>query len=246
MNIGFSTGSLTKGDYKLAISLLKRAKISTIELSSLRESEFQGLINDLDELDLKEFKYISFHAPSKLECLSEEECVNLLMKVVERKYHIIVHPDIITNYSLWMPLGKYLCIENMDKRKPIGQTVKDLEMIFKELPEASFCFDLAHVRQIDSTMLEGIDMAKRFSSRLVQLHLSDVNSDSKHESLNFEAIKSFQKISKYINSKIPCILESPVTAIKLKSEVKLASYIFDKTKFSKKESAMEYHSATLF
>ena len=232
MNIGFSTGSLAKGDFRYAIEILRHTKANVIELSALREQELMGLIDSIPDLDLSQFNYISFHAPSKLSEFSEDQLIEQLLKVAALGYSIIVHPDIITDVAKWGKLGKFLCIENMDKRKPVGRTTKDLEMIFEALPEARFCLDLAHARQVDPTMSEALLMLKRFSKRLIQIHLSSVNSTSHHESLNFEALLSYSRVSNHMDKNIPIVLESPIPPEKIGSELLLASFIFDKEKYA--------------
>jgi hypothetical protein len=231
MNIGFSTGSLALGDFQSAIKMLENSSANVIELSALRESEFDDLLNCAAHLNLKQFKYISFHAPSKLVAYSEDGVVKKLKKIIDYGWPIVVHPDVIKDFKLWRALGPFLCIENMDKRKPIGRTTSDLESIFERLPEASFCFDLAHVRQVDPTMTEAKIMLKKIGQRLQQLHVSDVNSRSIHEPLNLEAIFAFRKISHMINSNIPIILESTIQKEKIEFEMQFASLIFDDAKF---------------
>lgn len=57
-----------------------------------------------------------------------------------------MHPNAMHQPQEKARLGSCLCIENMDKRKPIGQTASDLIEIFKGLPEATFCFDIGDAR----------------------------------------------------------------------------------------------------
>jgi hypothetical protein len=230
MNIGFSTGSIAHGDFKKGIAILKEKNIKTIELSSLREVELAGLISSIDTLDLSSFNYISFHAPSKLNVYSEKVLVDMLDKVAKKQWLIIVHPDIITDFSVWKSLGKFLCIENMDKRKMVGRTSADMEVLFNKLPDATFCLDVAHARQVDPTMTEALLMLSKFGEKLKQIHLSDVNTESKHEPLNLESIIAYQRLSNYISGKTPIILESPVLKERIEEEIKIASIIFDKTK----------------
>ena len=71
-----------------------------------------------------------------------------------RNWPIVVHPDAMFDFSLWREFGNLLCLENMDKRKPVGRTVQELDRIFQELPDASFCFDIGHARQVAPTMTE--------------------------------------------------------------------------------------------
>jgi hypothetical protein len=227
---GFSTGSLAKGDFKSALNFLAAyPTVTAIELSALRESELPLLIDAIPFLSLKRYKFISLHAPSKLINYKESEIIELLLPVTRLHIPIIVHPDIISNFKIWRQLGNFLCIENMDKRKAIGRTAKDLERIFKELPEARFCLDLAHAKQVDPSMIECVKMLRQFKDRLLQFHISDVTSDSKHTSINVEAILAFRKISSLIPENIPFIIESPVPEWYIGRELMYMSSIFHKS-----------------
>ena len=237
--IGFSTGSIAFDDFQKGIELLNQSSANAIELSALRESELPALIGALDQLVLDHFQYVSFHAPSKLNQISEQELVKYLEKVMEKEWPIVIHPDIIGDFSLWKQFGSALCIENMDNRKSKGRTFEELNEIYTELPGASFCFDLAHVRQVDPTMQEGLTMIRNFSERLTQLHVSDVNSEGKHEPLNLETLLAFKKIAPLIPQNIPVIIESVVGEEKIEKELKLASYIIDYEKFNRHLYALD-------
>jgi len=50
----------------------------------------------------------------------------------------------------------------MDNRTPSGRTVSELRELFRQLPEASFCFDIGHAKQIDPTMASAILMLREF------------------------------------------------------------------------------------
>jgi hypothetical protein len=104
----------------------------------------------------------------------------------------------------------------------------DLEYFFNELPNAKFCLDLAHARQVDPTMGEARLMIKKFGNRLVQLHVSTVNAKSTHERLNVDALLAYQKITHLINPEIPIILESPVSPHSIRDEIRVAGYLFNK------------------
>jgi endonuclease IV len=225
MNIGFSTGSLAQSDFKKAIEMQERCGANAIELSALRESEIIVLLDEMDNLNLEPFKYVSFHAPSKLTNLKEGQLIELLSVLLDKAISIVVHPDIITDFNAWRIFEDQLYIENMDKRKPIGQTASHLDYIFGKLPHASLCFDLAHAKQVDPSMLEATLIATKFNDRIKQLHISDVNSLSKHERLNLEAVLAFRKLRRYLNEDVPIIIESPIKD-KLDIEIKLAKSIF--------------------
>ena len=49
-----------------------------------------------------------------------------------------------------------LCVENMDKRKPVARTVDELEAVFGELPDAGFCLDLGHARPAAESVAQAI------------------------------------------------------------------------------------------
>jgi len=209
--IGFSTGSLAFSNFRLGLQMVQGQPAAAIELSALREDELDPLVAALDQLDLAQFSYVSVHAPSEISRVPEEFVVERLQSVVNRGWPIIVHPDIVSRPELWTRFGELVCIENMDKRKPTGRTTHELAEVFQILPEASFCFDIGHARQVDPTMCEAESMLAAFRNRIKQIHLSAVGSQSKHEPLNFEAIRAFQRISQQIPQDAPVILETPVS-----------------------------------
>ena len=227
MRIGFSTGSLALGDVREGLRMVMESDANAIELSALREEELEPLINGLDDLDLSNFSYISIHAPSRLRQLSEQRVVSLLQSGAQRGWTIVVHPDVIHEFPLWQTLGDSLCLENMDKRKPTGRTVKELQSYFERLPEATFCFDIGHARQVDPTMLEARSFLRHFKFRLRQVHMSYVNSSSQHERLNFEATRAFRRVTGLIPKDTPVILETPVPEGMLDQEVQMALAIME-------------------
>ena len=227
--IGFSTGSLAYSNYKKAMKDLNHHLdlINSIELSALREEELEPLVNDMDDMDLSNYKYVSFHAPSKLVKLNERQAIALLKKVAYKNINIILHPDVINNYSLWEQFGNLLLIENMDKRKPIGRTLEELEIIFAKLPGANLCFDIAHSRQVDPTMYEAKMILNKYESKLRQIHISEVNSASRHERLSYETMLAFKKVAYLIPKDIPIVIESPVNKNEIGLEVNNVLRVLD-------------------
>ena len=102
-----------------------------------------------------------------------------------------MHPDAIRDPSHWQGFGNLLCIENMDKRKPTGRTPAELEIWFKEFPDASFCLDLGHARQVDPSMALSHDLISRFGDRMRQIHLSELDARSKHRPLSRSTVLAF-------------------------------------------------------
>jgi hypothetical protein len=217
--IGFSTGALARNDFRRALQMLADKAVNAVELSALRQDELSPLVEQLEQLELDRFQYISFHAPSAIEQSFEPTALRLLKQVAARKWPIIVHPDAMHTPRDWANLGDCLCVENMDKRKPIGQTAKDLARIFEMLPNASLCFDIGHARQVDPTMSEAWAILQRFRDRIKQLHVSEVNTQSKHDSLSLESILAFQKVSHLVPASAPIILESRVEESEINEEI---------------------------
>lgn len=217
--LGFSTGALALSDFRRALRMLQDQPVSVVELSAIREHELIPLLRSLDDLDLSQFKYVSIHAPSSFSQANELSIFRELYESRDRGWPVIVHPDTLHDFSLWRELGDLLCIENMDKRKPGGRTIRELELLFDEFPDASFCFDIGHARQVDTSMTEAYLMLKRFSSRLRQLHISEVNTLNKHDRLSFVSILDFQEVAHLIPSSTPVIIESVVAEDQIGAEI---------------------------
>lgn len=219
---GFSSGSLSKGKFKDALAMLAPYSLTAVEVSALREAELPEVVAMWPTLDLGKYEVVSLHAPSRLEEMAEGTLVQDLAWFAAQGIPVVVHPDIISDFSLWQRLGSSLLVENMDRRKPIGRTADELSRIFEQLPDARLCLDLGHAKQIDHSMHETRMILKRHGSRLAEVHLSDVNSLSGHEPLNELAIYNFQRVSNMIPPTVPIILESPVAAGRIELELKSA------------------------
>ena len=217
--VGFSTGALARGDVRQGLELLHGTNANAVELSALRQNELPELVNLLDELDLSRFDYVSVHAPSAIERDYEETALELLGDLHERGWPIIVHPDAMHNPQAWARFGELLFVENMDIRKPIGQTAPDLARIFAQLPQACLCFDIGHARQVDPTMSEAAQILLQFRGRLHQVHVSEVNAQSKHDPISLEAVMAFRRVASLIPQDAPVILESRVAEADIQKEM---------------------------
>ncbi|EYF08902.1 hypothetical protein [Chondromyces apiculatus] len=220
---GFSTGALAKGDVPHALSLLADSATRVVELSALRLHEVASLRAAAPTLDLGPYDYVSVHAPSRYERKDEPLVVDAMLDLSRRGWPIILHPDTIHDFAPWRQLGSLLVIENMDKRKPIGRTVDELHAVFEKLPEASFCFDLGHARQVDCTMTEAYALACAFRPRLRQLHVSEVSTQSRHDLLSWGSVRAFQKVAPWIPKETPMILETPAVASQIQAQIRMAA-----------------------
>jgi len=221
--IGFSTGALALADFRRALAMLEpEPEVSVIELSALRMAELAPLVRSLDGLGLERFSYTAFHAPSSVIREQEREVVAALEIVAARGWPIVVHPNAVHDWSLWRQFGRLLCLENMDKRKPIGRSVAELAGCFDKVPDASLCLDLGHARQVDPSMTGAFLLLREFGPRLMQLHLSEVGTDSRHDRLSYSASVAFQQIASFIPEAIPVVLETPVSGTEILQEIRRA------------------------
>ena len=225
--IGFSTGALAKGDFRTGLALQRtNPLLRAIELSALRDHELQPLVSGLDDLELSHFKYVSVHAPSKLVTLSERDAFSVLSEL-PLTWPIIVHPELMPTPPLWRSLERRVCLENMDNRKSNGRTLREMRQLFELLPDAEFCLDLGHARQIDPTMATAMRMAEEFSGRLRQLHVSEIGGSGEHLPLSALAIYAFQLVARFIPSDCAVIIESVIELEAKDREIRKSASLFD-------------------
>ena len=216
--IGFSTGALALGDFRIALEYLRRKPIDVVELSALRVHELPKLLQAVPSLDFQQFKYIALHAPSSMGPVEESEIVRLLAEF-PRNWMIVLHPDTIHDPRLWESFGGRLALENMDRRKADGRTSVELFRWFSLLPEAKFCFDLAHAQQWDTTMTEAYTLLESFAERIVQVHISQLDSASHHYPLSSSSLRAFSEVASFIPDKVPVIIESRIAEGGIDEEV---------------------------
>lgn len=224
--IGFSTGALALGDFRKALGYLRGKPHSAIELSALRISELPLLVQAIRTLDLRQFSYIAVHAPSSFQASEEEEIVHLLTEIPAH-WKIILHPDTIHDPENWVSFRDRLAIENMDRRKRDGRSAEELERWFSLLPEARLCLDLAHAQQWDTTMTEAYFFLKRFSDRLCQIHVSQLDSASHHYPMSSSSVRAFSEVAWLVPDGIPFIIESRVTEAHIDDEARKVQAIVD-------------------
>lgn len=206
--IGFSTGAVARADFRHAIHLLRAHRVDAIELSALRVDELAPLVDAIPTLDLRDFRFVSIHSPSRYPADQEDSVLRQLKPLAAQGYPVVVHPDVIYTPASWRPLGGNLLIENMDKRKPLGRFVKELRQYFEALPQARFCFDIGHARQVDPTMTEAAMLLDVFGARLAEVHMSEVNTASRHDPISVNAVSAFASVAARIPEHVPIILES--------------------------------------
>ena len=204
---GFSTGALEKGDYRKALNWMLQHQMRYVELSALRYDELEPLISDLDTLPIRNFEYVSFHAPSSFPRRKEKHVISLLERIFAHRWNIIVHPDVIYTPSLWEHFGRQLLLENMDRRKATGRTVVELSRLLGELPRARLCLDVAHARQLDTTLSLLWSFITKLKGRIAEIHISELDSRCRHLPLSWPAIIDYRHFASALHD-IPVIIES--------------------------------------
>jgi len=179
--IGASTGYLTdlRGNWVELLEAVERTSTFATELAALSEPELRDLRNFLVHAGPLPFRYLSVHAPVKHLQAHEEEMIGWLLALPSEVRAIVTHPDTMDEPISYRPLGSRLVVENMDSRKATGRTPEELAPIFAELPDAGFCFDIAHAWSIDPTMEMAGELLDRFGDRLRHVHLSSLQ-DGRH------------------------------------------------------------------
>jgi hypothetical protein len=182
--------------------------------------ELAPLLGRIPDLPLHRFRSVSIHAPSAFTAGEERQiAAGLLPIAAERGWRVILHPDTIHDFSVWAPFRDRLAIENMDMRKPIGRTVEELEPIFARLPEASFCFDVAHARQCDPSMVEAVRLLEAFGHRLAEVHLSELDEQCRHTRLSRAAVRACRGLGGLLPLDVPVIIEAPVAPHEITPEL---------------------------
>lgn len=225
--LGYSTGAVALGDFSRALRLLAKFDFRAIELSALRISEVEPLLRVLPDLDLAQYEYVSFHAPSAFREDEEEHLVALLSKL-PTEWPIVLHPDAIFNPSRWAALSGRIAIENMDRRKSTGRSVAELKRVFEFLPKARMCFDLGHARQVDPSMIGAYQLLTVFADRIIQLHVSEVDTFNRHDVISRAAEMAFFQVRQFVPKTAVLILESRVNEENIREEAEKVECLFDK------------------
>lgn len=213
LTVGCSTGFMSeqRGDWPALVARAARQSSFAVELAALGEPEMPALVRYLQNGPSLPFLFVSVHAPSKHRRIPELDLVQMLAGLPCWVDAVVVHPDSIGEPSLYRSLGRTLAIENMDVRKPVGQTAEHLGELFDELPDAGLCFDVAHAKSVDPSMEEGARILDAFGDRLRHVHLSSLDSTCHHVPLTAEDESLFAPLLSRCRD-VPWILEAPTSS----------------------------------
>jgi hypothetical protein len=179
-----------------------------IELSALSESELPSLLDFIDGSPLLPFLFIAVHAPTKDRAMPEAELIDALSSLVGHVDAIVMHPDVMEEPARFRDLGSTLALENMDRRKDIGQTADHLAQYFTELPDASFCLDVPHAASVDPKLSIAHDLLDAHGHRLSHVHLSSLDASCHHRPLTVTDQQRFVPVLDRCRD-VPWILEAP-------------------------------------
>jgi Xylose isomerase-like TIM barrel len=208
--IGCSTGYMVDDRENWCLLIDQAAAVSSVavELSAISEPELPTLLGYLERAPELPFRYVSVHGPSKALDLPEAELVEILASLPRWIDAIVMHPDNIRDAALYRRLGRRLVLENMDRRKHDGRSADELGRWFEVLPEAGLCFDIAHAKSVDNTLVEGEAILKRYARRLRHVHLSSLDKASHHVPLIAADEDRFRSLLENCRD-VPWILEAP-------------------------------------
>jgi len=208
--LGLSTGCFEdeRGDWRALIAGAVDFSSFAAELAALEPDEFLALVDHLTGAPSPPLGYLSVHAPSK-SLAGPFELADLIDRVPSYADAIVVHPDTLGEPALFTRHGRRLAIENMDPRKHDGRTTDELQPYFDALPQAGFCFDIAHAGAVDAGMGEANEMLDRFGAQLRHLHISSLDEDHHHVPLTPADAERFAPVLARCRD-VPWILEAPL------------------------------------
>jgi Xylose isomerase-like TIM barrel len=178
--LGISTGVFAELRSSWPRLVAEACAVSTyaVELSALSESELPGLISYLGSKPRLPFSYVSVHAPVKGLGADEASTAQTLERLPLFVRSIVTHPDALRDVGPYRSLATRLVLENMDDRKHTGRTAGELAAMFDELPQAGFCFDIAHAHAVDPSLSVAQELLDAYRSRLRQVHVSSLRRGS--------------------------------------------------------------------
>lgn len=208
--VGCSTGYMVdvRGDWNALVERAAETSSSAVELSALSEQELPGLLDYIAGAPRLPFNFISVHGPSKDRRMADRELVDQLGRLPAWVTAVVLHPDTMWDPAAYAPLGRRLVIENMDSRKDAGQTAEQLAPLFRLLPQARLCLDLAHAKAVDPSMDAAEELLTMFATRLSHVHLSSLDAGRSHIPLTIDDEALFARLLARC-SDVPWILEAP-------------------------------------
>lgn len=244
IKLGYSLGE-SKPQYSLKerIDILLLVEQYAAEMSYVVADRLKEELDEQDIANLKQFEYISIHAPVLIAEDPKEwirypgkegdAVIDKLLGIAQSlgARTILFHPDLVDDFR-WLNerVGKLLAFENMDIKKSFGKTIEEMESVFTQAPNARWVCDVNHIYTMDETMKLTEQFHTHFQDRLCHYHLSGYGGwhDALHlsrEDIILEGIKDFSK---------PIIDEGRALRDGKESLLKENTYILDRLNLGKK------------
>ena len=84
----------------------------------------------------------------------------------------LVHPDLVSDWSIFDGSQMKLAVENMDNRKQAFKGIEDFQKFFAEHDDWKLVLDLNHCFTNDPTLKLAQDFIDSFKPRITEIHLS--------------------------------------------------------------------------
>lgn len=208
--VGPSTGYMVgaRGDWPRLVAAAESCSLDVVELSALSARELPGLLRFLADADSLPFGHVSVHGPSKGWDGTPAALATALGSIPAYVDGIVMHPETLADVAAFADLGGRLRLENMDTRKDDARTVRELERYFSALPDARFCFDVAHAQLHDPGMGLAHELLDAFADRLAEVHVSSIEPDGDHVPLRAADAEAFLPVLERCAG-VPWVLEAP-------------------------------------
>jgi hypothetical protein len=203
---GYMVGA--RGDWPRLMAAAETCSLDVVELSALSAHELPGLLRFLADAGSLPFGHVSVHGPSKGWDGTPAALATVLCSIPAFVDGIVMHPETLADVAAFADLGGRLRLENMDTRKDDARTVAELARYFEALPEARFCFDVAHAQLHDPDMGLAHKLLDAFADRLAEVHVSSIEPDGEHVPLQAADAEAFLPVLERCVG-VPWVLEAP-------------------------------------
>ncbi|MGN6189495.1 MAG: hypothetical protein ACTHOE_11385 [Conexibacter sp.] len=208
--VGPSTGYMVgaRGDWPRLVAAAETCSLDVVELSALSAHELPSLLRFLDEAGELPFGHVSVHGPSKGWDGTPAALATALGAIPGSVDGIVLHPETLGDVAAFADLGARLRLENMDTRKRDARTADELTRYFAALPDARFCFDVAHAQLHDPSLGLAHELIDAFADRLAEVHVSSIEPDGEHVPLRASDAEAFLPVLERCAG-VPWVLEAP-------------------------------------
>ena len=210
IQVGFSLGCFWRESKpKEIIKFLQENGIRAVELKAMISLEHASdPLSSYTKEEFIGFSFASYHAP-KFPYGKNRETLKFLEEVAHLHELcpldlLVVHPDIVEDFSVFSDLSFPVGFENMDTQKKSHRTVADMQKLLSQNPSWRMVLDLNHCFVNDPSMELARDFYDALGDRIAEIHLSGFRKihDPLFETKQEIIIRSLR------NTNVPIIIES--------------------------------------